>query len=515
MTADLGVRVRIAPSPTGPFHVGGARTALHNWLFARHHGGVFIVRIEDTDRTRYRPAAQRDILESLRWLGLHWDEGPDVGGPQAPYVQSERAEIHRHYAQKLLEGGTAYKCFCTPERLENLRREQRLRKAEHVGYDRFCRNLSPEEVVAREKAALPYVIRLKMPLEGVTVVRDRIRGDITFENALLEDAILIKSDGFPTYHLANVVDDYLMGISHVMRADEWVSSTPMHVVMYDAFDWELPIFAHLPVILSPTGRGKMSKRKIVSADGKEYPVMVSEFRQAGYLPEAMVNFLARVGWSYDDQSEVFALEDLIDKFSLEGLSSSPAAFPYDKLLWMNGVYIRQLEVGDLARRCLPFLQQAGLVPVPCPDVLWEYLRRITPLIQERLHTLKDVVDHTAYFFADAVGYTDPTLLLGKNLDAATTKQGLEEARRLLAALPGFDEAELEESLRKLVDELGWRAGQLFMPIRVAVSGRTATPGLFETLAVLGRERTVARIACAVAELEKLERATASHQEGAS
>ena len=504
MDADRSpVRVRIAPSPTGPFHAGGARTALYNWLFARHHGGVFVVRIEDTDRTRYKPEAEADMLESLRWLGLDWDEGPEVGGPRAPYVQSQRAEIHRRYAHALLEGGHAYRCFCTPERLDTLRREQRRRK-EHVGYDRHCRDLPAEERSAREQAGLPSVIRLKMPLDGVTVVQDRIRGEIRFENALLEDTILLKSDGYPTYHLANVVDDYLMQISHVMRGDEWVPSLPMHVIMYRAFGWDLPVFAHLPVILSPTGRGKMSKRRIVSADGKEYPVMVREFREAGYLPEAMVNYLARIGWSYDDHSELFTREALIGKFSLEGVSSSPAAFSYDKLLWMNGVYMRQLDGEDLARRCLPFLQDADLIPSPCPPETWAQLLRVIPMFRKRLHTLKDVVEQTAYFFTAEVGYPDPTLLVGKKLDAAATGKGLKQARRRLAALPSFDEQSMEEDLRELAEELGWKAGQLFMPIRVAVTGRTATPGLFETLAAVGRERTLKRLDQAIAELEKLE-----------
>ena len=498
-TEKRPVRVRIAPSPTGPFHVGGARTALYNWLFARHHHGAFIVRIEDTDRRRYRPEAEADILEGLRWLGLDWDEGPEVGGPHAPYVQSQRVEIHRHYAYALLENGQAYKCFCSPERLAQLRRQRGL------GYDRHCRNLTPEEVAAQEKAGRPYVIRLKMPLEGVTLVSDLIRGDIVFENALLEDAILLKSDGYPTYHLANVVDDHLMGITHVMRGDEWVPSTPMHVVIYRAFGWELPAFAHLPIILSPTGRGKMSKRKIVSADGREYPVMVREFREAGYLPEALLNLLARTGWAYDDHTELFSREELIEKFSLEGVNKAPAAFSYDKLLWMNGVYIRRLETDELARRCRPFLQQAGLLPAEVPPELEERLHRVIPLFRERMHTLRDIVELSAYFFTREVDYPDPAALLGKGLDAASTRAGLEEARRRLAGLPEFTEAAIEPVLRSLAEERGWKAGQLFMPLRVAVTGRTVSPGLFETLAALGREVVLERLDRAIALLTDMER----------
>jgi glutamyl-tRNA synthetase len=497
------VRVRIAPSPTGPFHAGSARTALYNWLFARHYGGVFIVRIEDTDRTRYKREAEADMLEGLRWLGLDWDEGPEVGGPHRPYVQSQRAEIHRYYAYQLVESGHAYKCFCTPERLEQLRRQQKARR-ENLGYDRHCRDLPQQEVAALEAAGQPFVIRLKMPLDGLTVVPDRIRGEIVFENALLEDAVLLKSDGFPTYHLANVVDDHLMEISHVMRGDEWVPSTPMHVVMYAALGWELPIFAHLPVILSPTGKGKMSKRKITSTDGKVYPVMVREFRQAGYLPEAMINSLARTGWSYDDHTELFTRQELIEKFSLEAVSSAPAAFSYDKLLWTNGVYIRQLAPDDLARRCLPFLQEAGLVSSPAAPEEEERLRRVVPLMRERIHTLRDVTEVSAYFFTREVTYADPTQLIGKNLDAAATRKGLAQARQRLAALPSWEEASMEPALRALAEELGWKAGQLFMPVRVAVTGRTVSPGLFETLYTLGRERALERLDRAIAALERLE-----------
>ena len=496
------VRVRIAPSPTGPFHAGGARTALYNWLFARHHGGNFIVRVEDTDRKRYSRAAEADMLDSLRWLGLEWDEGPEVGGPYSPYVQSLRAEIHREQAHALVESGHAYKCFCTPERLEALRREQRLRK-QNVGYDRHCRDLSPREQETRARAGLPYVIRLKMPLEGTTVVPDLIRGEIMFENARLEDAVLLKSDGFPTYHLANIVDDHLMKISHVMRGDEWVPSTPMHLAMYAAFGWELPAFAHLPIILSPSGKGKMSKRKIVTADGKEYPVMVREFRHAGYLPEAMINILARTGWSYDDHTELFSRQELIERFSLEAVNSAPAAFSYDKLLWMNGIYIRQLGPEELAGRCLPFLQEAGLVADPCPPEAWAQLLRVIPLFRERLHTLKDITEQAGYFFVQGITYPEPQALLGKGLDTATTRLGLDQVRQRLTSLPDFTATTLEGALRSLAAELGWKTGQLFMPIRVAVTGRTISPGLFETLVALGRERTLERLGRAIAELDRM------------
>ncbi|MBN1485193.1 MAG: glutamate--tRNA ligase [Chloroflexia bacterium] len=502
-TTPRQVRVRFAPSPTGPFHAGGARTVLYNWLFARRHAGTLILRIEDTDRARYSAQAEADLLDSLRWLGITWDEGPEVGGPYAPYVQSQRTELYRHYAQVLLDCGCAYKCFCSAERLAQMRQEQRQR-GEGGSYDRHCRRLAAEERAALEKQGRSFVIRLKVPPEGQTVVQDRIRGEITFDNTVLEDAILLKSDGYPTYHLANVVDDHLMEISHVMRGDEWLSSTPLHVIMYEAFGWQPPVFAHLPVILSPTGQGKMSKRKVKGPGGKEYYVLVQEFRQAGYLPEAMVNFLARLGWAYDDRTEVFDLEEMIANFSLDGVSSSPAAFSYDKLLWMNGVYIRSLEVHDLARRCLPFLQQAGLVPDPCPPATWDYILRMMPLLQPRIATLADVVEHSAYFFTSEIVYDDPQLLLPKKGGPAETRAALAQVRQRLAVLESFDEATLETVLREMADTLGWKAGQLFMPIRGAVTGRKVSPGLFETLSVLGQARTLQRLDRALEALQELE-----------
>ncbi|MGB9879596.1 MAG: glutamate--tRNA ligase, partial [Anaerolineae bacterium] len=293
------IRVRYAPSPTGYLHAGGARTCLFNWLFARRHNGRFILRIEDTDRTRYQERSLADLLEGLRWLGLDWDEGPEVGGPYGPYFQSQRLPLYQEYAQKLLESGHAYKCYCSQERLQQLRAEAGRRK-QTTGYDRHCRELTSKERAQKEAEGIVPVIRLKVPLEGETSFHDLIRGTISMKNSQMDDFILLKSDGYPTYHLANVVDDHLMEISHIMRADEWIPSTPRHVLMYRAFGWTPPLYAHLPVILSPTGKGKMSKRKTIGSDGQEYPVLIREFRAAGYLPEALFNFLALVGWSYDD-----------------------------------------------------------------------------------------------------------------------------------------------------------------------------------------------------------------------
>jgi glutamyl-tRNA synthetase len=472
------VRVRFAPSPTGYLHVGGARTALFNWLFARHHDGVFILRIEDTDRTRFVPDALDDIMEGLRWLGLEWDEGPEVGGDYGPYFQSQRLDIYQDYARKLVESGHAYYCYCSPERLARVREEQRRRGEPDVGYDRHCRYLTTKQRADYEAQGIVPVVRLKVPLEGQTTFHDVLHGDITVDNARLDDLVLLKSDGYPTYHLANVVDDHLMEISHIMRADEWLPSVPKHVLLYQAFGWEPPIFAHLPIILAPGGKGKLSKR--------HGAVSVLEFRRQGYLPEAMVNFLALVGWAYDDRTELFTRQELLERFDLAGVSKSPAAFSYDKLEWMNGVYIRMLHPDDLARRLMPFLERAGLT-ADLPTV-----QRLVPLIQERLKKLSDAVEWVDFIFVDQISY-EPSLLVGKKMTAAESLAALRRVRETLAALPDFEEETLERALRALVEELDLKARQLFSIIRVAVTGKKVAPPLFGTLSVLGRERVLKRM----------------------
>jgi glutamyl-tRNA synthetase len=471
------VRVRIAPSPTGYFHVGSARTALFNWLFARHHGGRFIVRVEDTDRTRYNPEAVSDTVDSLRWLGLDWDEGPEVGGDHGPYYQSERLDLYHEYADRLLAEGVAYRCYCSPERLTALREEQRGKKTT-VGYDRHCRHLTAAQRSEYETQGIIPVIRLKAPLGGQTTFHDVLYGTITVENDTLDDLVLLKSDGFPTYHLANVVDDHLMEISHIMRGDEWLPSVPKHVLLYGAFGWEIPVYAHLPLILAPTGKGKLSKR--------HGGVEVHDFRRQGYLPEAMINYLARVGWSYDDKTEIFDHDELVRYFDLSGISNSPARFSYERLEWMNAYYLRQLEADDLAQRLVPFLSRAGFA-VTAVD-----LRPMVPLIQERIKTLAEAVDWLDFFFQEDVQY-DAELLVAKKMDAAASLHALRQSRELLASLPSFEAGAIESSLRVLADELGLKVGQLLGPLRVAVTGKRVAPPLFETVAILGRERTLARI----------------------
>ena len=474
---DSQVRVRIAPSPTGYFHIGSARTALFNWLFARHHGGKFIVRVEDTDRTRYNAEAVPDLAASLRWLGLEWDEGPEVGGDYGPYYQSERLELYHHYAEKLIADGHAYYCYCSSERLAALREEQLARK-EAVGYDRHCRNLTAAQHAEYEAQGITPVVRLKVPLEGQTSFHDVLYGTITVENDTLDDLILLKSDGFPTYHLGVVVDDHLMEISHIMRGDEWLPSVPKHILLYNAFGWEIPIFAHLPLILAPTGKGKLSKR--------HGGVEVRDFRRQGYLPEAMVNYLARVGWSYDDKTEIFSRDELVRVFGLSGINNSPARFSYERLESINAYYIRQLAPDDLAERLVPFLRREGL-EVDAAD-----LAPIVPLIQERLKTLSEAVDWIDFFFREPA-LTDPGQLVAKKMTASESLGALQHARNALAALPDFGVEAIDGALRSLADELGLKVGQLLGIVRVAVSGKMVAPPLFETLSILGRERTLTRI----------------------
>lgn len=485
------VRVRFAPSPTGYLHVGGARTALYNWLFARRHGGTFILRIEDTDRTRYQEEAVQDLFDSLRWLGLDWDEGPQVGGDYGPYAQSERLDIYQHYARQLVDEGHAYYCYCSPERLARMREEHA--RGEQTGYDRHCRYLTAQQRADYEAQGIVPVVRLKVPLEGQTTFHDVIRGTTTVDNSTLDDLVLLKSDGFPTYHLANVVDDRLMEITHIMRGDEWLPSVPRHVLLYQAFGWEIPVYAHLPVILSPTGKGKLSKR--------HGGVDIRYFREQGYLPEAMVNFLARVGWSYDDKTELFTREELIAHFSLDGVNKSPAAFSYDKLEWMNGVYIRNLPPDDLGERLVPFLA-AGLGIEEKELRGKRELGEMIPLVQERLKTLADIVAMADFFFNEEISY-DPQLLTAKKMTAADCAVALDRALAILESLPDFSEETMETALRGLADDLNMKAGQLFGIIRVAVTGKTVAPPLFGTMRVLGRERVLSRLARARETLHRL------------
>lgn len=480
------VRVRFAPSPTGYLHVGGARTALYNWLFARHHQGTFILRIEDTDQLRSTQESLGGILDSLHWLGLDWDEGPEVGGELGPYFQMQRLHFYRAAAERLLEEKKAYLCYCTPEELKE-RRKAALARGETPGYDRRCRELSPRERATLEAQGRKPALRFAMPLEGETVVHDLVRGDVHFANQQLNDLIIMRADGFPTYNFAVVVDDILMKMSHVIRADEHLANTPRQIQIYEALGHTPPQFAHVSMILG-LDRTKLSKRHEATS--------VSDYRDAGYLPEAMVNFLALLGWAYDDKRELFTREELIDYFSLEKVNPAPSIFSEEKLDWMNGLYIRQLEPDDLARRLLPFLKKAGL------EADMETVRRLVPLIQERMRLLSDGVESVDFFFKEEIAY-DPQLLIGKKMTAQESYTALKVTRERLEKLPLFDEENLENALRNLADELCLTAGQLFGIIRIAVTGKKVAPPLFGTLAVLGKERAFWRIDLALEHLARL------------
>jgi glutamyl-tRNA synthetase len=496
------VRVRFAPSPTGLLHIGGARTVLFNWLLAkgqaRREGraGAFILRIEDTDRSRYVEGAEQGILEILHWFGVDWDEGPDVGGPHGPYRQSERTALYQAHAQALLDSGHAYRCFCTPERLQQVREEQIARK-QPPGYDRFCRDLSSEQIAANLVAGMPFVIRFRMPLDGVTTVYDLLRGEMLFQNENLEDLVLLKSDGYPTYHLANVVDDHEMEISHILRGAEWIPTAPLHIRLYDAFGWEAPQLAHLPLILAPGG-GKLSKRHGSTA--------MEEFRAQGYLPEALMNYLVLLGWSFDGTTEIFSKDDLLQKFTLERVSASPGTFDYNKLRWFNQHYINHiLELDDLTLRVMPYLAETGLIaPGPFDPEHRDFaaVRAVTALLKDRLETLAEAPGLMSYFLQSELEPYDPALLIPKKSTREEALATLEAVAALLPQVDLDDEGATEARLRALADELGLKAGNLFMPIRVAATGRTQSPGLFETLRVIGAPRVRQRVDEALARLRE-------------
>ena len=503
-TGERPVRTRYAPSPTGRPHIGNYRTALFEWLTARHAGGKFVLRVEDTDRKRLDPGSMEDIMEGLRWLGLEWDEGPDVGGPYGPYLQSERLDTYMEYAEQLVEQGDAYYCYCTEERLDQMRREQEARK-EPTHYDRRCRYLTPEERAANETAGLPKVVRFAAPLDGETTYHDFLRGDITFDNATIDDMILLKSDHYPTYNFANIIDDHLMDITHVIRGEEYISSAPRYAQVYRAFGWDEPIVVHVPLVLAPD-RSKLAKRH------GALPLL--EYRDLGYLPEAICNFLLLLGWSYDGEREFFTLDEMVEVFDEHRIGTSPAIFDRSRLDWFNGIYIREMTPEQLTNAALPFLL-AGLPEGAAREAAEsrDYVSQILQLDQERIKTLKDVPELTSFFFVEQPAY-DSALLLGKNMDAARGAATLRELIPVLAELPDWEHGALLAVLDEFVTSHGFirekadgtrlpDRGPVFMLVRVAVSGRKETPGLPEMLAVLGKSRVCARLEVAHSRLEAL------------
>lgn len=484
------VRVRFAPSPTGKVHAGNIHTAIFDYLLARHTGGTFILRIEDTDVGRKEEGAVEHMMEALKWLGLDWDEGPGIGGPYAPYYQSQRLPLYKEAVEKLVAQGDAYYCYCSSERLETMRKEQEARK-QPTGYDRACRDLTPEQRKAKEAEGIKPVVRFKVPLEGQADFHDLIYGDITFEYKNIDDFVMLKSDGYPTYHLANVVDDTAMKITHVIRGEEWISSTPRHLLMYKAFGYTPPVYVHMPMIVG-ADRAKLSKRRGA--------ISILEYRDMGYLPEALFNFLVLIGWSLDDKTEIMTHQQMVENFSLERMGRVAAAFNQEKLDWMNGVYIRNLNTDELTDRLMPFLDKYLPPEIKRPlDV--DYIKQIVPLIKERIITLKDAADYASFFFVDELRY-DPAKFVDKKTDAAMALKALKSASEKLTPLASFDKDQLESVLRALAEELGIKAGQLFNPLRVAITARDATPPLFETMSVLGKERCLKRIQSAISILGK-------------
>lgn len=495
--SDKPVRTRFAPSPTGPLHIGGVRSALFGWLLARHHGGQFVLRIEDTDRSRYVPGSEEKIISGFAWLGIDFDEGPHVGGPYGPYRQSERLETYQKLAYELLEAGKAYKCFATPEELaaENQRRKE---MGLPPGYNRAYRNTSPDEVARLEAEGRPYVIRFKMPLEGKTVAPDLLRGNVEFDNSEVNDGVLLKSDGWPTYALAATVDDHLMAISHITRANEWLPSFPFHYQIWQAFGWEVPTFVHLPVLLNPNGAGKLSKRHAGFTDGgTKVLVLVDEFREAGYLPEAVINFLTNIGWNFGDEREIFTVAESIERFNIAQVNVANSKFPMEKLDWLNGMYIRDMQPDALAERLRAPLEAAGL------SVTDAVLKQVAPVVQTRIKTLPDVVAIAGFFFRDYAEFEAPPAewLIQKKMDAEGTVRMLEAAIETINNLSAFDHTTQHEAFKELAKELGVKNGQLFGALRVAVTGQQISTPTFETMEILGKEESVRRINLALDRLK--------------
>ena len=494
----MEIRDRYAPSPTGLQHVGGVRTALFNYLFARSMGGKFILRLEDTDRARSDDAYVQNLYDTFEWLGFKWDEGPDVGGPCAPYIQSHRFALYKKYALDLVNSGRGYYCFCSAERIETIRKEREAAHSSESGYDRHCRSIPPEEAARRALAGEPCTIRLKIPLgeeaglpqgeEAITKFHDKLLGDIQWKNKDINpDPVLLKSDGFPTYHLANVVDDHLMSVTHVMRAQEWLPSTPLHVIMYDSFGWVPPTFCHLPMVMGQDGK-KLSKRHGATS--------IDEFRRQGYLPDALINYIALLGASYEEGKDIYSLTELAERFSTEKLNTAPAVFDYKKLEWYNGQYIRMKSDTELASLTLDLAVQAGLFGEPGqePDSAQQALYTAAiPLVKERATFLSEIPEKVRYLFAEPVMPAREEFF-PKKADSRVTAELLSKARAVISRLadaPSDDEA--ENIIKAFAEQEALKLGDLMMPLRVAITGARVSPPLFGSLRLLGAEKSLARV----------------------
>ena len=479
--STANVRTRFAPSPTGFLHVGGARTALFNWLYARHYGGTFVLRIEDTDLERSTDESVNAILEGLKWLGLTWDEGPGCGGDYGPYFQSERLDIYRQYVQQLLDEDKAYLCYCTPEELK-ARREEALAQGRDPKYDRRCANLTAAERQVLEAEGRQPVVRFRSNDVGTTEVNDLIRGQIIFENEMLDDFVIQKSDGMPTYNFAVVIDDHLMKITHVIRGDDHISNTPRQIQVYQALGFPVPEFAHLPMILG-NDKTRLSKRHGATA--------VTEYRDQGFLPKAMVNYLALLGWSYSATDTLFTPEELIEKFSLDRVSRNPAVFDMKKLEWMNGVYLRELDPEELTDLVIPDLQKEGLLPESVDAVTRERVKKIAVSLQSRIRTLGEFIPSSRYFFVDDIEY-DPAAV-EKFLVRDYVPDMFAMLLEKLMQVEPFTEEKIEQVFLEVQEKVGRKLGDVIQPVRVAVTGTRVSPGMYEVLAALGRPRTLERL----------------------
>ena len=491
------VRVRIEPSPTGDPHVGTAYIGLFNYAFAKHNQGDFLLRIEDTDRTRFSGDSEQQIFDAMKWLGLNYDEGPDVGGDKGPYRQSERFHIYKEYAEKLVENGEAYYCFCTPERLQKLRDRQVAMK-QAPGYDGHCRNLTAEEVKSKLEAGEAYVIRLRMPYEGETIVKDELRGNIIFENSKIDDQVLLKSDGFPTYHLANIVDDYLMGITHVIRAEEWIASTPKHIQLYRAFGWEEPKWYHMP-LLRNADKTKISKRK--------NPVSLNYYREEGYLREGLLNFLALMGWSLGGDKEIFTLDEMIENFSFDRISLGGPVFDLVKLGWVNNHHMRLKNIDELTKLALPYYIAKGYYKDEnLSEIEYNKLKRIVEITREGAQTLKELPELSSIYFEDEfeLPIIDETMNKKERKSIEKLKSSLEtEIGKKSIALfvekiskqnEDISEEKAKTILTELQEELGEGPGAVIMPLRAVVTGKARGADLYTVISIIGKKRTLDRVA---------------------
>ncbi|MGE5806258.1 MAG: glutamate--tRNA ligase [Ignavibacteria bacterium] len=486
MMINETIRVRFAPSPTGYLHVGGLRTALYNYLFAKRNNGRFILRIEDTDRSRYVEHAVENLIETLDWIGLKYEEGPFIGGEYAPYLQSERLEIYKEYAQKLVKERKGYHCFCTPERLNKLREEQQKSRLQSM-YDKHCSKLSSETVSEKLKKGEQHVIRLNVQPHQIISFTDVIRDNVEFNSDTVDDQVLIKSDGYPTYHLANVVDDHLMKITHVIRGEEWLSSTPKHILLYNYFGWEIPVFAHLPLLLNPD-RSKLSKR--------QGDVAVEDYRKKGYLKEALINFVALLGWTAGDDQEFYLMDELIEKFSLQRVNKSGAVFNIEKLNWLNAEHLRRKSSAEILQMLKEGLKNSKYSTAEYPD---EYLLMIVDAMKERVSFIKDYLEKAFYFFEEPANYEEK--MIQKNWGKETS-----EHLKLLAVnfdkLSNPGKIDFETALRSTAEKLNVSPSKLIHPLRLAISGIGTGPGIYDILFILGKEKSIKRIYTAIDKIKK-------------